>query len=84
MKKEKITLHRGDYCDGNFWFRGEHFVTPDFCVRLFRRILPQLTKGMKKGETRECILTHLENGFKIELAKKGMKSERRVKSKKLK
>ncbi len=71
MKKIKGIIYR--YCNGReLDFRigpeDDEIAGFDFCYAAFRRACPALTKGMRKGSTRNIVLTQLKKGIKVELA----------------
>lgn len=69
----KVILRRYDFggrdiCD--LGFTGIKYISPDFCWKRFSKLFPKLTKGMRKDQNRELILTETKYGIKLELAKK--------------
>lgn len=77
-KKIECLVHRslgGYFCDieslgfDDIDTTDEHeWVTPNFCIMLFRILCPALVKGLRKGRSRKCILTQTSKGIKLERA----------------
>lgn len=52
----------GEWCR----FYSEDWVSPNFCWKDLRKVAPALCKGLRKGKSRDCIITQTAKGIKIE------------------